>query len=132
MSGEKLAADLVSEIHVHMASIQPQIEAVAKQVSCRDVGLPGLHCAAHARLMQVHVKQVLTGIDANAVADEALGKLDSNNDGKVTRDEFILNFLAVMQDVRGWQRLCVQLSHTPIAPPPTHRSLTPNRSSSPS
>lgn len=33
MSGEKLAADLVSEIHVHMASIQPQIEAVAKQVS---------------------------------------------------------------------------------------------------
>lgn len=66
--------------------------------------------------MQVHVKQVLTGIDANAVADEALGKLDSNNDGKVTRDEFILNFLAVMQDVRGAGNngaapVCTTLSH---------------------
>ena len=75
MAGQDLPADVLSEVNAHVAELRPQILQVALQV--------------------------LDGVDVAVVADRSLDAMDENQDGKVTRDEFLSLFISVMTEVRG-------------------------------
>lgn len=74
---------MLSEVNAHVAELRPQILQVALQV--------------------------LDGVDVAVVADRSLEAMDENQDGKVTRDEFLSLFISVMTEVRAcWAaRTCV-------------------------
>uniref|UniRef100_A0A7S1C7K5 EF-hand domain-containing protein n=1 Tax=Bicosoecida sp. CB-2014 TaxID=1486930 RepID=A0A7S1C7K5_9STRA len=83
MMGGDLPDELLSEINLQLNALKPQIQAVAEQV--------------------------LDGIDADRVADEALIKMDANGDGRVDRPEFMSRFLSVMTEVFNPQDIIVSI-----------------------
>lgn len=83
MMGGELPDELLSEINLQLNALKPQIKEVANQV--------------------------LDGIDAERVADEALQKMDVNGDGRVDKSEFMSKFLSVMTEVFNPQDIIVSI-----------------------